>query len=312
MHNIMRYIRQNRKKIIRIALIVLSLIGLLELLNYFAKSNTKQDNVKENSDIYNLTNGTIISEKSAVSGGSVSQDELNDVSNLIKQFIENCNKGNIEDAYNMLSDNCKNQLYPNIEKFKVNYYEGLFENNTRTYSIENWFKNTYVVKYTGDILATGKSSDDFTYQDYITIEEQNGENKLNISKYIGKESLNKKKKTNNIEMTALYREKYMDYEIYTIEITNNTNGEILLDSLKNTDTIYLKDNNNVKHVAYSNEIIKENLRVYKNETKVIEIKFDNPYILERKIEELCFSRVFLDFRSNNFAEAETIRFNLKF
>lgn len=310
MHNIMRYIRQNRKKLIRIALIVVSLFGLLQFLNYMAKNNIETGKSNSNTNIYNTSNGTIMSEKSAVSGATVSTTKIENVNNTIKEFVDYCNNHNVEEAYNMLSDNCKEQIYPNIERFKSNYYEGLFADGSRTYNIENWTVNTYIVKYTGDLLATGKSADDFTYQDYITIEENNGQRKLNISKYIGREELNKTSSSNNIVMTALYKEKYMDYEIYKIKITNNTDSTILLDELIDTDTIYLKDSNNVKHVSYSNEIVKENLKVYRNETKTIEIKFDNPYISGRKINNLCFSNILLDYTSNNYAGANMIKFTI--
>lgn len=291
MHKFMRFVRQNKKKIIKVALIVAFLFGCLQLLNYVAKSNENQIEIKSNdkSDIKNETNGAIVSDKSALSGGSVSTTEIKKVSSKIEEFVGYCNEHDVEKAYDMLSDSCKEELYPSQEYFEENYYNQLFEKGKKTYSIENWTGNTYIVKFKGDLLATGKSSDGFTYQDYITIDEK--EKKLNINKYIGTEEINKSKTEDNIEITVISRAKYMDYEKYNIKIKNNTNGEILMDPVGSEASIYLKDTNDIKHKAINNEIIKEDLRVYEGHTNEITIKFDNPYISGRNIKTLTFSQI---------------------
>ncbi len=203
MHNLMRFIRQNKKQIIKVALIVAFFILMLQLLNYFAANQTSNDSNRK-SDIYNTSNGTILSDKSAVSGGSISTSEINKVNSKIDEFVKYCNEHNTEEAYNILSDSCKEELYPEINDFISNYYEPLFKDEKRNYSIENWASNTYIVKFTGDLLATGKSANDSTYQDYITIIEENGQTKLNINKYIGREEINKKSSSDNIEAIVLY------------------------------------------------------------------------------------------------------------
>lgn len=309
MHNLMRFIRQNKKKIIKVALIVAFLILMLQLLNYFAANQTS-DYSNSKSDIYNTSNGTIMSDRSAVTGGSISTSEINKVNNKIDEFVKYCNEHNTEEAYNMLSDSCKGELYPDINDFISNYYEPLFKEEKRNYSIENWTSNTYIVKFTGDLLATGKAANDSTYQDYITIVEENGQTKLNINKYIGREEINKKSNSDNIEAFVLYREKYMDYEVYTMQVTNNTGNTILLDQLAETNNIYLKDNNDTKHIAYSNEIVKDDLQIYNGHTNTIKIKFDNPYIVGRKIKSLCFSKIVLNYDVNNYAAYTTIKFSM--
>ena len=309
MHNLMRYIRQNKTQIIKVALIVAFLFGLLQLLNYLTKKDMKVS-YEEKEDIYETSKGTIISDKSAVSGKQVSTNEIKQVSNKIEEFVKYCNEGKIEEAYNLLSDSCKEQFYTDIDSFKIYYFEPLFKDGDKTYTIENWIKDTYMVRFTGDLLATGKSSSDFSYQDYITIEEVKGEKKLNINKYIGKEEIKSTNNIQDIEITVLYKDKYMDYEEYEIKITNNTEGDILLDQLSNPDNIYLKDKNKTKHTAYSNEIIKDDLLIYKGHTRTLKIKFDNPYISNREIEELCFSNVILNYDINNKASADITKVSI--
>ena len=314
MHNFKRFIRQNKKKIIKVVLIIAFLFGILQLLNYLAKIgiiDTNSGLSKDTTDnIYKETNGTVVSSKSAVSGSKVSDNKIKSVNSTIEEFIKYCNNHNIQEAYNMLSNDCKQAIYQDIEKFQTNYYNILFGSESRTYTIENWTGDTYIVRMTGDILATGKSVNSSTYQDYITIQEENGENKLNINKYIGRQNINKTKSSDNIQMTVLYKEKYMDYEIYKIQVTNNTEGTILLDQLLDTDNIYLKDSKDTKHIAYSNELVKDDLKIYKGHTNEIEVKFNNPYIMGREVKSLCFSKIELNYDINNKAGFEEIKFSI--
>ena len=64
MHNIMRFIRQNKKQIIRIAVIAAFLFLILQILNYLTENN-KNINVNNNKEqsVYEKTNGTVVSDK---------------------------------------------------------------------------------------------------------------------------------------------------------------------------------------------------------------------------------------------------------
>lgn len=262
MQNFMRYFRQNKERIIRIAIFIAFLILILQILNNWSKNNKDTEVSANVPNIYNSSNGTIRSDRTMVSGGSVSRETLNETNNTVGNFVEKCNNGSVEEAYNMISNVCKEVLYPNYETFYNNYYKNLFENSKRTYSIENWSADTYVVKYTKDILSTGKTLENATYQDYITIVTENNEKKLNINKFIGRNSINKTSESDNIKTEVLYRDIYMDYEIYTMKIHNNNSNSILMNSLTRTNDIYLKDDKEIKHKAFSNELIKDDLKIY--------------------------------------------------
>lgn len=303
MHNFLRYVRQNRKKIIKGALIIAFLILMLQLLNHFIKNNS-EDNMTA-IDIYNTSNGTIVSDKSAVSGGKLSVTELENVSNKISEFVDLCNNRRVEEAYNLVSNECKEELYQSMDDFVNNYYNALFSDGSREYTIENWTKDTYIVKFTEDLLATGKSINENSYSDYITIVDENGEKKLNINKFIDKEEINKTGENDNIKVEVLSRLKYFDYEIYELNVTNDTDNEILLDQLLDTETIYLKDNKDNRHYSYSNEIIKDDLRIFSGFTKRLKIKFDSPYITGRKINKLYFSEIVLNYDPNNYGSITT-------
>ena len=309
MHNIMRFIRQNKKQIIRIAVIAAFLFLILQILNYLTENN-KNINVNNNKEqsVYEKTNGTVVSDKSMVSGGKVSTSTMQSVNDIIKEFVENCNNQKIEEAYNMLTDECKEVLYPDIETFENNYYNNLFKESNLGYSIENWSGDIYIVKYMEDMLSTGKITTDNSYSDYITIVNKDGNKKLNINRYIGRKILNKSKDSDNIKTEVLYSDKYMDYEIYKLKITNNTDNTILLDPLTEVGKIYLKDSNDVRHKAYTNEIVKDNLKIYAGHTSTIEIKFDNPYISDRDIKSICFSNIVLYYSEANKGAYKKIKY----
>ena len=59
MHNLMRFIRQNKKQIIRVALFVAFLILLLQVLNNLPEKEIKKSTEVKN-DIYEESNGKII------------------------------------------------------------------------------------------------------------------------------------------------------------------------------------------------------------------------------------------------------------
>ena len=308
MHNIMRYIRRNRKKIILAIIIIIAIIVAVNMLNYISGIGFKSSSTKSN--IYNESNGTIKSETSAVTGGSVSKSEITKTNNIIEKFVNYGNNNNIEEAYNLLSTDCKNELYHNIEEFKEYYFIQVFNGKERKYTIENWVDDTYMVKFTEDLLATGKAVSDSSKLDYITIVEENGEKKLNVNKFIGTQVLNGKTVKNNVKIEVLSRTKYMDYEKYNIKVENNTDGSILLDQLLDTKKIYLKDNNGIKHYSYSNEIVKNDLLINAKHSKNIQIKFDNPCVTGRKIKSLNFSQVVFNYDPKNKGQLDIKKISL--
>lgn len=301
MHNILRYIRMNKKKLIKVALILAFLIILLQALNYLAGRKQSVEYNNYYSNIQNETNGTIKSDKSAVSGEKVSSKEIKEVGNIIKNFVEFCNQREIERAYELISQQCKENLYKDIESFKNDYYARVFKGENRNYTVQNWTGNTYIVNFTEDLLATGKSISDASFTDYITIVEEKNEKKLNINSFINKKEINKENEKDNIKIKILNQIQFMEYSIYEIEVHNKTNGTILLSSLTNgANDIYLKDNNDNRINSYINELSSEELKVYTKNNKKIEIKFDEPYIKNRKINSLNFKNILLDYKADNY------------
>ncbi len=195
MHKLLRFYNQNRGMIIAIIGTIALIIIIIQILNSLVKQ--KRDNEKQNviaNQANSSTNSTTISpSNTSVINGKTVKDIEND-NLIIKQFVEYCNEGKIENAYNMLSNACKERIYPSLERFKTMYVDRNFSIN-RMYSLENWYSTqsfaTYYIKYTEDVLATGNVNASNTLADYITIAKSEGQEGLNISGYIGYKERNK-------------------------------------------------------------------------------------------------------------------------
>ena len=66
-----------------------------------------------------------------------------------------------------------------------------------------------------------------------------------------------------IENTAVY----MDYQLYTISVKNETEDTILLDTRKKTDTVYTINSNGAKIEALLHENKEKDLKVEAGEEK---------------------------------------------
>lgn len=75
---------------------------------------------------------------------------------IISKFIDNCNNGKIEEAYNMLTEDSKKEKYKSVDDFRSTYINKLFNIKIYEYKIEKQ-NETYVVYLTEDMLITGKT-----------------------------------------------------------------------------------------------------------------------------------------------------------
>ena len=305
MFNLVRWYNQNRGKFWTVVLIIFAIIFLVQLANNFYKNNSDKDRNKYNTSstnrntINNSISGKLEGSTSLVEGSIVSSKNLEAHTSVIDTFIKFCNNGDIGKAYNLLTDECKEEVFPSLESFKNKYYNNVF-NTYKTYSLQNWFGDTYKIKLTEDSLTTGKVNSNSRYlQEYMTVVEKDSDYKLNINNYVGRTIMNKTTKTNGITITVLEKETYMDYSEYTVKISNTSDNTILLDNGEKTDTIYLLDTNNLKEYANTGEIIYTNLQLASGASKTYTFKFSNTYSNTRVMKSLIFEKVIMDYDEYN-------------
>lgn len=302
MKNFILWYNRNRKIILRVIGIIVVGIIIVKLIQYLLSENNKRKendvNINETNIIETRLNTIAMQENiSVVSGETITQTQKDQLT-ILDNFIKYCNENKINEAYALLSDDCKNEMYPNVENFKQSYYKAIFSGGYKNVSVENWIGNIYKVKFINDALSTGVYDKQNTIQDYITlVSDSQGNVKLNINNYIGKQDINKENESYNIKTKVIEKHTYMDYETYTFEVTNNSNATILLNNNNNMDTMYLADENSLRYNAYVQEIPQTNLQIALKETKRITIKYYNKYESSRKINKIVFGKVVLDYNA---------------
>lgn len=292
MNRLIRFYNQNRRKIWTVFIAIIFFFIVFRALNELARRK-KEENLNDFSQ-KTVKNTIYTPEKSVISNKTVEKSVFNKHNDLIADFVNLCNNGQIDKAYDLISDDCKQELYSSVDKFKKNYYEDIF-NKDISYSIENWADNIYLIKYNNNMLSTGKLTKGGATQDYIKIVNEDGKLKLNINGYLGKEEINKEKNSFNIKIKIISKKSYMDYEIYDIFVQNNNDSRLILDSLDNDKCTYLKDKKGTNHYLIKNEIDRNLLIIKEFSSKNISIKFDNPYINGRKIKSMNFEGIVIGY-----------------
>lgn len=295
-----------------VVIAVISLIvGILGRINRDEASNTTTGNTQvEPSPVANFTDIYVEGGESVVTGEEITSSQVT-MLEYINQFVDLCNTQQVEEAYNLLSDECKEEVYPSLDSFITNYYNTIFNGQKRNISVESWANNIYKVKYELDALSTGVYTEENAVQDYISvIKDENDEAKLNVNGYIERSEINKTQDSNNITITVLRRDRYMDYETYTYSMTNNTNNTILLDDKESTDNMYLEDENGNQYTAYIHELSDAELTLTPGETKEITIKYYNKYGTTKNITDIVFNKIILNYNENAVRQVARVQIGL--
>ena len=152
-NKIIRFYNQNRYLFWAIVVTIVGIVGLIHALNHnIEKQNEKNVQISANIN-NNVVKNTNIDENYTVISGK----KLNYVTtNIIKSFIEYCNTGEVEKAYQLLSDDCKEILYPDLETFTKQYVNRIF-NSKKLFACQAMITDaeyhTYQINFTEDMLA---------------------------------------------------------------------------------------------------------------------------------------------------------------
>jgi len=299
-----RWYNENKNKLWSVILIIVAIIFFIQVINNFyinRNKNKKEPNISQTTKntIENEISGKLEGTGSLINGSGSTNRNIEKHTLTIDTFIKHCNEGQVEEAYKLLTEECKEEIFPSLESFTNKYFKNVFK-TYKTYSIQNWLGNTYKLKLTEDALTTGKVSSNSSYlQEYVTVVEKDSEYKLNINNYIGRTSINKNTTVDGITINIESKETFMDYSEYTVRIQNTTDKTILLDNGKRTDTIYLLDENNVEEYVNTGEIIYSNLKLIPRENKKYTFKFSNSYSNTRVMRYLVFKNIIMDFDEYN-------------
>lgn len=295
--NLRRNLFSNRYLILAIMAAIIFLFLLINTLNNISKENNNKKAEEQNKIQQNSQKKEIYTpEKTTISGTNVRPQKQEDNKTVINDFINYCNQKQIEQAYNLLTEDCKEEVFfSNINNFSNNYVNKIF-NGKKTYSMQSWINRdthtTYKVKIVEDMISTGKiTSVQNEIEDYYTVVQEEGKYKLNINSYIVRKQINKEKESQGVKITIISKDTYRDYETYEIKVENLNQNTILLDSQESTDSMYVFASNESKYSAYSYEIDRSRLIIEPGRYRTITIKFNKRYSNESITKAIVFGDI---------------------
>ena len=286
------FIKNNKEKLKKI----IKLFGLLIFIGIgfmlVIKNGNNNDGNTSQKTIYNPT-------KTIIAGENVEEEVFKEEENLVNTFVEYCNNSKIQEAYDLLTDECKKKMYPNLEAFKKNYYDVIF-NEKKECNLQSWITNknynTYKVTLIEDIMATGNYDNVKKVIDYITIETKNEEKKLNINSYVKSEEINRTTKMEDLEIVVESVDVYIDSLKYYLSATNLGDKDILLDTLKNDLNVKFIGSNGAEYRLNKNNLFSSDLLIYgKSKNKKIELRFNKQYGSDVEGESIEFKNIIMDY-----------------
>ena len=162
-----RIYNANKNQIWIVGSIMVFLFVLLKAFNNMMMINQNDSNSSEYKNVlrsdYNFV--SIGTNKSAITGESISEEQTSAI-DVIDSFFNYCNDKNIKEAYNLLTNECKDEMYPKQKDFENGYYKSIFDKNEKNITIENWYGNIYRVNIEDNALTTGHYNKEDNIQDY--------------------------------------------------------------------------------------------------------------------------------------------------
>ena len=286
MNKIKRFFNQNRKVILIITIMIISAFVGLRLLNYFVRIQNEEKK-EEKSNITRTYNR----DYEIASGESKDEDSYYLENELIERFLNYCNDKDFEKAYNIIAQDCKDALFPNLETFVKEYGEKIFDKQ-KDYNIQAWNSNTYRVRITEDLLSTGQTGDENYIEDYISI---NGSEKLNINNYLS-----------TIKMYEEQDKANVNISIRQVEVKNNRDTSIMLNTPENSENVYLLTDDESKYVAFLHELSDDELIIGAGESQNISMKFDIPYLAVNKVVSFNLDNVIANYEQYKEIEGSRI------
>lgn len=286
--NIKRIIDKNRKLILYIIGIIAFILFIIKALNsYYEKDERKKQE-------------QLVKKEQTVKEEVIENDfsiESNSVEKTTRSFVNYCNKRELENAYKMLTEECKKAMFPTVDIFEKVYINVVYKIN-RDYNLTKWStdgnKSTYLVKLYGDILATGNANN-YTEEYYTFVKDANGNYKLNINNYIYGEDRNIVTTASNITVKIGHVDVYEEYEEAEITVTNNSSKTISLTGGKYRKNIYLKNATGTGYSPLNSDFESDEIIMKPNSTQNFKVMFNKAYDSKNKAVYLVLSDIILDY-----------------
>lgn len=283
----------NYKTIIWIAILIIVLFLLINnAIDKFLRKNINSSNVNNITTIVAVNEGNLnytnnISNTVIEKTDNEIVSEISDKEVAIKVFVDFCNSSKLDSAYGMLSEECKEILYPTKSDFVSNYYNVYFA-EFKNVSINKYNGNsTYKVDFKLDSISTGQVNIN-TKTDYITV---NSDYKLNVSSFIKKRKIDRVAKNSYLKVNVVNEYAFLDHEIYDIEVENFTSADIYLDDLYTSSSTFLVDKDNNYFYLDTNNYKDDELKVLAKKIKNVNLQFYRTYNENNEASEMLLNNI---------------------
>lgn len=176
--------------------------------------------------------------------GDVPRRYRETIKETIDNFYNYCMNQKYEEAYNLLTDDCKEYVYDNDVKRFSSYASKVYRAN-KVYYIQNYSNldnNIYIYDYyiMDDIETTGGTGGYGEYKEKLALIKDGNDFKISNQGYIRKEEF-KSLRTEDENMKIVVNSKDISYqkEGYNITITNKTDKYILISDGSYVDAVTL-------------------------------------------------------------------------
>lgn len=275
------FFRKNKKKIY-IAIVIIVVIIILNIeVGRRLDSQAPKINYEPHTPI--------------VSGKETPKEVQDDVEDKIEEYCKYCNNKEYENAYAMLTDECKEYVFEDdIENFKK-YIDYIFNGN-KVYSIQDYSNkdNVYVYNLTisADLMATGMNTEDSKsmYIDKVVFIKDDNNTKFSVKGFIKSEDMDCLGEDDYMKISIYKKITYYDKVTYKMQITNKTTYPIVIANEKEKSEVLLSlggDNRGMVLDNYRNDFIIARVGL-KN---LSEMTFNKYYDESKKETAIIFNKI---------------------
>ena len=214
------------------------------------------------------------------------------VEDFISEYIDYCNEGDYEKAYEMISEDCKKDYFGTLAEYEE-YVSKKFQ-NSRKYAIQSYSiyngKYIYSVKLFEDFLATGITNSSYKFQEEKIVASYDENKKLvfSVGNFIEKDELKSVQENDYLKVDVQNKIVLYELEKYRVKLTNKSNYTVIIQNQEaDTEEIVLKLGNEIReNIDSENEIILE-----PGETEYITPMFSKGYDYKTNVNSLMFTSV---------------------
>ena len=228
---------------------------------------------------------------SIVDSKTVPEKDHSLITDVVDKYMNYCNNGEYENAYNMLSENCKNKAFKgDIKKFEE-YIKSIFTQKKR-YSLQSYSnyddKHIYLLKIFNDYLATGLTGEEFaTFDEKLLMVKEGDEYKLNIGDFIDVVDLKRVVEDDYSKIRILSKAVFCDHAEYLVKITNKTDYTMVISSVYEGNEVILDVGNDKRPMTnLSTEIV-----LAPGETQEYTLNFDKYIESKQEAQALIFNKI---------------------